>query len=196
MPSAQPRTDDSAASGQFTATAELTAEFGADNAPVMTPSWEMINGFNVPVAAMAACGSLASGCLSWREKQISENTSLMDSPSGKTSGRAGSHNWVGRWGAQFFGATQEVNMALADGDNRRSPGGAAYLVDITPTPLPSGVAGTFSASSGNPHPQDRGAGCLHQPGYRHPLRDDRGFVGVVGGFGAEYVAPPMMEDDS
>ena len=182
--------EDTAASGQFTATAELTAEFGADNAPGSIVG--EINGFNT----RRRDGSVwvpREWLLELERETISENTAGFTT--GKTSGRAGSHNWVGRWGAQFFGATQEVNMALADGDNRRSPGGAAYLVDITPTPLPSGVAGTFSASSGNPHPQTGAPGVSINPDTGIP-RDDRGFVGVVGGFGAEYVAPPMMEDDS
>jgi hypothetical protein len=84
-----------------------------------------------------------------------------------TSGRAGSHNWTGQWAFQFYGATE-----------------------MTPT----GIAGTFSASSGNPHPLDAEGNVVTSSDI--PL-DDKGFVGVVGGFGATMMMPEMddMEDD-
>jgi hypothetical protein len=163
-------------SGQFTAMAELTADFGE------TGGNDFIEGMIDEFRTRLRGGSVWSS----REWLVELERTMIDDEAngftvGDTSGRADSHNWVGRWGVEFFGATTAVQ---ADGT----------VGAITPVPKPSGVAGTFSASSGNPHPQE-GAPGVALNSNNIPF-DDRGFVGVVGGFGAEYVAPPMMEDDS
>jgi hypothetical protein len=75
---------------------------------------------------------------------------------GTTGGAADGIAWDGAWGANFYGD------ATAGGD-----------------PLPTGIAGVFHAQS------DGSTEPMYEDETDNILRADRGFVGVVGAFGAE-----------
>jgi hypothetical protein len=144
-----------ASSGQFVATAELTADFDDGDGMLMGK----IKDFYVN-----------SNMKDW-EINLGAAEISSDAPglaTGTTTGAAGSRRWTGTWGAAFFG-----NGATATDD-------------------PNGVAGTFNAAFGDPHPLVSPSVVNNDQGV--PL-NDIGFVGVVGGFGGDLVVPPMMDDD-
>jgi hypothetical protein len=150
-----------ATSGSFTATAELTADFGAggDAGTLMGE----IKDFYV-----------GSDMKDWQVElqmgEIGADSANADNgfTRGTTAGAAGSRRWVGTWGAQFFG----------DG--------------ATATDHPTGVAGAFSAATGDPHPLVSPSVTTNPLGVPY---SDPGFVGVVGGFGADLVVPPMDDTE-
>jgi hypothetical protein len=149
-----------ATSGSFTATAELTADFGAggDAGTLMGEIKDFYVGSDMKdwqvelqMGAIGVSGNDGNGFTR-----------------GTTAGAAGSRRWVGTWGAQFFG----------DG--------------ATATDHPTGVAGAFSAATGDPHPLVSPSVTTNPLGVPY---SDPGFVGVVGGFGADLVVPPMDDTE-
>ena len=152
-----------ASSGQFVATAELTADFDA------TPGSGSLMG---KIKDFYVNSNMKDWEINLGAAEISGTAPGL--ATGTTMGAAGSRRWTGTWGAAFFGgdADAAADAAMAH---------------------PTGVAGTFNAAFGDPHPLVSPSVVNNDKGV--PL-NDIGFVGVVGGFGADLVVAPMMEDDS
>ena len=162
-----------AVQGAFTATAELTADFGEENAAGTISGkvtdfashsghnlgdWQVILGSTPIVSASNGFGTTDG---------VAVGSVLADDS------RANGRRWeTGAWEGAFFGNDVE---------------------DVTP--YPGSVAGSFDARWGRSVP----ISAPIPPGQMVPvITADVGFVGVAGVFGADYVPPPEPppEDDN
>ena len=157
-----------AKSGRFTATAELTADFGTYDVPdADNPSDTMDEGSikGTITDFVRDDGVAANWVVSLNEVDFVDvveatATTPLTAPGGFVSGSTGGHaagaNWSGQWGVQLAGG---------GGNNEH----------------PTGVVGTFGAEFGMP---------VHLTDELDAMEAtaDEGFVGVIGGFGARKVA--------
>ena len=160
-----------AAAGRFTATATLTADFGAANAGGTIKG--SVNDFVIPIPVDGIVDSNPNWVvtLGGTNTDGSVNISVENNQTGTSGGNADGVNWSGTWGAQFFGDTP--NEADAH---------------------PTGIAGVFRALQVNPATTTDNPNPAHNPNFPEVRRlttgneihhADQGFVGVVGAFGAE-----------
>ena len=162
-----------AAAGRFTATATLTADFGAANAGGTIKG--SVNDFVIPIPVDGIVDSNPNWVVTLGGTNTDESVNISadnNQTTGTSGGNADGVNWSGTWGAQFFGDTP--NEADAH---------------------PTGIAGVFRALQVNPVATiDDSPNPAYNPNFPEVRRlttgneihhADQGFVGVVGAFGAE-----------